>query len=313
MRQRPCPVCDSCDAHVIMNFSPDLLAEVNRTYDLKTLKEVCEGIEDHITYSRCDRCGMVYCQNVWDDAILARVYEDTIDHTQSKAKTTTLEKRMYVVRIWLNILRVLRINGTDIFEDFKLIDFGCGWGDFLDVADGYGVTAIGYDTDRRKTALAVERGHRIVSTLDELRSAGPFDVFVMNSVLEHLFDVSELMNLAREILKPRGLFVSTVMDYRRGFIRRNCRRLKNGLPASTKNLNPLEHVNVYDYRSSLATLQKYGFEFFSTGHALNFVDMPGLRGKTGPLRTANRIEALLSKIFTSRGVGITVYALNGRR
>lgn len=313
MKQRPCPVCESRDARVIMSFTPELLAKVNPTYSLEILKETCEGKEEYLTYSRCLQCGMIYCENVWDDATLARVYGETIDHVQSKAKTRALNKRMFFTRIWLNILRVLRMNGTEALENLNLVDFGCGWGDFLDAAEGYGVTVTGYDGDDMKTELAVERGHRVVSTIDELKSAGPFNVFVMNSVLEHFLDVSELMNLAKEVLRPRGLFVSTVMDWRGGFIRKNVKRLKNGMPATTKDFNPLEHVNLYNYKSFLATLRKYAFEFFCTGHVLSLTDIPGLRSKTAPIRIANKLESLSSKIFTSSDMGITVYAWNGKR
>lgn len=92
MEQRPCPICESRDARVIMRFTPELLADVNPTYSLVTLKEACDGIEEYLTYSRCLQCGMVYCENVWDNATLARVYGETIVHVQSKAKTRTLNK-----------------------------------------------------------------------------------------------------------------------------------------------------------------------------------------------------------------------------
>lgn len=312
MQQRPCPVCESCDARVIMKFTPELLAAVNPTYNLGTLKKACEGIEEFITYSKCRQCGMVYCENVWDNATLSMLYGDTIDNVQSKAKTKTFGKRMLVTRIWYNILRVLQMRRFTELEDLKVVDFGCGWGDFLDAADGYGVTVIGLDGDSKKTELAIERGHRVVSTIDQLKSDGPFDVFVMNSVLEHLLDVSEVMNLAKEVLKPRGLFVSTVMDWRRGFIQKNMKRLKNGIPATTMAFNPLEHVNLYDYKSSLSTLKKYGFQFICTGHVFTLTDMPGLRSKTAPILIANKMEYLSSKIFTSRDIGITVYAWNGK-
>lgn len=68
------------------------------------------------------------------------------------------------------------MNGTETLENLNLVDFGCSWGDFLNAADGYGVTVTGYDSDSKKTELAIERGHQVVSTIDELKSAGPFDV-----------------------------------------------------------------------------------------------------------------------------------------
>ena len=309
---RPCPVCDSRDATIIMKFTPELLAEVNPTYNLVVLKEACKGKEEYLTYSKCRLCGMVYCATLWDDATLGRVYGEVIDHVQSKAKMKTLSKRIFVTITWLNILRVLRMRGLKTLANLKLVDFGCGWGDFLDAADGYGVSVTGFDSDSKKTELAIQRGHRVVSTIDELKLAGPFDVFVMNSVLEHILDVPAIMNLTKEILKPGGLFVSTVMDYRSGFIRKNAKRLELGMSASTKDINPLEHVNLYDYKSSRSTLRKYGFDFFCTGHVLSLTNIPGLRSKAMPIRIMNNLESLSSRVFTSIKMGITVYAWNGK-
>lgn len=308
MQKRSCPVCESERAEIIMRFTPELLTEMNSTYDLPALRKACQGKEEYLTYSRCLDCSMVYCENLWDDTTLGQVYGETIDHVLSKKKQKTTSKRMHVHRLWLNILRVLSLTRTEFFDDLNVVDFGCGWGDFLDAADGYGVRVVGYDTDDQKTKLAIERGRRIVTSVEDIKSLGPYDVFVMNSVMEHLQNVSEVMTLVHGVLKPKGLFVSSVMDYRRGFIKKNVKRLGNGMPATTKNLNPLEHVNVYDYKSTLSTLRKYGFRFISTGHALTLTDLPRLRNKPSVLRIANTIENFCSRLLTSKNIGITVYA-----
>jgi len=310
MNKRNCPVCDSNETVVIMRFTPELLSEVNETYRLEVLREAVKGKEEFLTYSKCRNCGMVYCENVWDDDTLGKVYSDTIDHTKSKDRILLINKRASLARIWTNILRTLKLLGTEKLGDLRIIDFGCGWGDFLDTAEGYGVNIIGYDTDSKKTALAKERGHIIVEDIDELKSFGPADVVVMFSVLEHLQDVESSLNLVKELLKPGGLFVFSVMDYRSMYIKKNVKRLKNNLPALTKYLNPVEHVNLYNYKAVISTVKKYKFDFVSSDCALCITDFYKMRNSMGAIKFFNWLEWLSTKVIVWAELAITAYVVN---
>jgi len=308
MNRRPCPLCDSSNAEIIMKFTPELLTEVNPTYDIKVLKKAIVGKEELVTYSRCRKCKMVYCENVWDDEILRLVYDNVIDHDRSRQKILDIEKRTSIHRLWINILRVLKLSGRKKLENLKEIDFGCGWGDFMDVVSGYGVDVIGFDGDSKKTSLPKKQGHRVAESIEELKTFGPVDVFVMISVLEHLQDINSIFKLARELLKKNGLLVFTVMDYRAGYIQKNVKRLKNNQPALTKNLNPIEHVNVYDFNSVMATLKKYNFTFISTGTVLYLTDTIFTRNRRSLINLFNCFEKLASKLITDREFGITVFS-----
>lgn len=310
MKKRNCPVCDSMEAKIIMSFTPELLTEVNKSYRPEVLKEAVKGKEEFITYSKCRNCSMVYCENVWDDNTLKKIYEDTIDHAIGEDAAVSIQKRMSMNRIWMNILRILRLLGKKKIEDFKIIDYGSGWGDFLDVVDVFGVSVIGYERDSMRIAFAKERGQRIVTDIDELKSFGPVDVIVMTSVLEHLQDVDDVLNLTKEILRPGGLFVFSVMDYRPRYLKKNINRLKKKLPALTKNLNPIEHVNIYDYKSVMATLDKYNYEFISTGYVLHLTDNLFMRNSMGFIKYLNWIEWLSTYFITWKDLSIAVYLLN---
>jgi len=310
MNKRNCPVCDWAEAVVIMRFTPELLSEINLTYRLEVFKEALKGKEEFLTYSKCRNCGMVYCENVWDDETLRKVYSDTIDHARSKEGILLINKRASLARIWTNILRTLKLLGTEKLGDLKIIDYGCGWGDFLDTAQGYGVNVIGYDTDSKKTALAKERGHTIVEDIDELKSFGPVDVVVMFSVLEHLQDVKCSLNLVKELLKPGGLFIFSVMDYRSVYIKKNVNWLKKNLPALTKNFNPVEHVNLYDYKSVMRTVKKYNFDFVASDNVLCLTDFYKMRNSMGAVRFFNWVEWLSTKIIVWAELSITAYVVN---
>lgn len=309
MRKRTCPVCNSSDANILMKFTPELLASVNPTYNLHVLKNVLNGIEKYITYSRCRKCKMIYCEYIWDDKTLKGIYDEGIDHHLSKQKILSIEKRIALIRLWTNILRVLKLNGRKYLGDLKVLDFGCGWGDFIDVVNGSGVDVIGFDGDSKKTTLPKRRGHRIAESIEELKAFGHVDVFVMISVLEHLQDIDFILKLCKELLKKNGLLVFTVMDYREGYIQKNAKRLGCNQAALTKNLNPIEHVNVYDYDSVMRTLKKYNFSFISTGTVLYFTDTILTRNSKSFINLFNFFEKISSKLITDRELGITVFSI----
>jgi len=310
LNKRKCPVCDSNDADIIMRFTPELLSAVNQIYTLWELKNAVKGKENLLTYSKCKRCKMIYCQNIWDDLTLRQVYQNSIDHAKSKDKILSLQKRLELTRFWNNILRILILSGKKRFNGLKVIDYGCGWGDFSELAQGFGVDVLGYDEDTIKIEFFKKRGLKVATNIDELKSFGPVDVFAMISVLEHLQDVEYTLNLAKELLRPNGLLVFFVMDFRSKYINKNVKKLKNSLPALTKILNPVEHVNIYDYKSVRSTLKRYNFDFISTGLALNLTEPFLIRNSMFILNTLNKIEWLSARIITGKGLGISVYALN---
>ena len=310
MNKRNCPVCDRSEAAVIMRFTPELLSEINPTYYLEEFKNTIRGKEDFLTYSKCRNCGMVYCEYMWDNDTLRRIYVDTVDHYMNKEEILLINKRLSLARIWTNILRTLKLLGKEKLGDLKIIDFGCGWGDFLDTVQGYGVDAVGYDLDSDKTELATERGQRIVGDIDELKSFGPVDVVIMLSVLEHLQDVKYSLNLVKELLKKGGLFVFSVMDYRSIYIKRNVKRLKNNLPTLTRNLNPVFHVNIYDYKSVMRTIKNYDFDFVSTDNVLSFTDFYKMRNSMLPVRFFNWVEWLTTKVIVWSELGMAAYVVN---
>ena len=201
---------------------------------------------------------------------------------------------------------------AQLYQFGNAIDFGENGNSFQYLSGkGWGVASYGNTwTYRKKVELAEKLGHKIAANIDELRSFGPVDVFVMNSVLEHLQDVRYTMNLAKELLKPNGILIISVMDYRSKYIEKNVNRLRNKLPALSKNLNPIEHVNIYDYKSMVATLHKYNFKLISTGAVLYITDFLKIRNSLRLIKYFNKIESLSTKIIKGKELGIVVYALN---
>jgi len=132
-----------------------------------------------------------------------------------------------------------------------VLDYGCGVGNFLEVASASGAEPVGseYDDVARREAQA--KRFRVVKTIDELEPE-MFDFVYMNDVIEHLRDPVADLGEIRRRLKPDGvLFVVTM----------NMRGIKPRLRGKKWDVvtNPT-HLWFYDETSLAATLHKSGYE-----------------------------------------------------
>lgn len=89
----------------------------------------------------------------------------------------------------------------------RLLDVGCGSGDFLEFARTAGWDVTGLEVDPVAAGIAAERGIRVVQR--PLQEAGfadsTFDAVTMNHVIEHISEPPAALREIRRILKPSGL------------------------------------------------------------------------------------------------------------
>lgn len=105
---------------------------------------------------------------------------------------------------------------SSISEEFPLIDFGCGRGEWLEILHSAGLPARGYDSnvvcveECKSRGLSVELGD-LVEILDSLpdESVGAVTMF---QVFEHLpFSILEgVIRSSRRVLRPGGVLVAEV-------------------------------------------------------------------------------------------------------
>jgi 2-polyprenyl-3-methyl-5-hydroxy-6-metoxy-1,4-benzoquinol methylase len=91
----------------------------------------------------------------------------------------------------------------------KVLDYGCGPGDFLLLAKGRGFDASGIDSSPRSVRMAAERGLSVLcgGTRELLERADRYDAIVVQSVLEHAPDGVALVTELGSLLAPGGVLV----------------------------------------------------------------------------------------------------------
>ncbi len=90
----------------------------------------------------------------------------------------------------------------------RLLDIGCGYGDFLSLCAPY-YRCVGLEPSPIATAEARQRGFDVIQSTFEDAQIAPqsFDVVVLDSVIEHVDGPTETLAKINYILKPDGVVV----------------------------------------------------------------------------------------------------------
>lgn len=91
----------------------------------------------------------------------------------------------------------------------KLLDVGCGSGQFLAMAQNAGWVVTGFDFDPKAVEAAIDRGLDVyVGGFDTLQPDlhDHFDAITVSHVIEHVYNPKELLADCYRLLKPGGYF-----------------------------------------------------------------------------------------------------------
>ncbi len=145
----------------------------------------------------------------------------------------------------------------------KLLDLGCGNGEFLKIAKLCDWDAVGVDTDMKAVENCRNQGLRVFqggidyfNDKDEL-----FDVITLNHVVEHLHDPIAVLDNCWRLLKPKGqLWLETPNI-------KSCGHARFG--KNWRGLEPPRHLVLFNQNSLCGALQSVGFKKIMAVSTLN--------------------------------------------
>lgn len=91
----------------------------------------------------------------------------------------------------------------------KLLDYGCGPGDVVELSNAMELPCVGIDSSQRSVALAESRGLKVLlgdAASPELDSVG-YDAVFLQSVIEHIPNAPEVLSSLIERLPDGGILV----------------------------------------------------------------------------------------------------------
>ena len=158
---------------------------------------------------RCRNCGLVY-RNPRESK------EESLE-TYKYSYWTPLKKESWYKRMMIFFERALK-KIEKIEPKGRLLDLGCGFGYFLDLAKKRGWQAYGVEVSNSASQFATQEFKLDIfqGELEDAQFASNyFDVVAMWNVLEHLHDPLALLKEVNRILKKDGLVAMRVpnMDF----------------------------------------------------------------------------------------------------
>ena len=158
---------------------------------------------------------MLYTHPQPDENELSKYYqsEDYISHTDTKrnffewvyqwVRTITLKRKVKL------------INSFDTSSK-RLLDIGCGTGDFLKQAQKAKWEVIGIEPNEQARSVANEKVGKKVFSEKELENLdkASFDVITLWHVLEHLPNLEEKILQIKTLLKPKGILIIAVPNFK---------------------------------------------------------------------------------------------------
>jgi 2-polyprenyl-3-methyl-5-hydroxy-6-metoxy-1,4-benzoquinol methylase len=106
----------------------------------------------------------------------------------------------------------------DGFQKFRILDIGCGEGDFINNLTSLGHETWGIEPVKKFANIAKSKVTNLISkpieeAIIEVKDEY-FDYIFFNDVIEHLVDPENILTLIKPKLKPNGLLVSSIPNVR---------------------------------------------------------------------------------------------------
>lgn len=147
--------------------------------------------------------------------------EDYISHTDAKRnlfekvyhsiRQISLKKKLKLINSF-----ILRQVQHDNSKQKKLLDFGCGTGDFLNTAQNNHWTVSGIEPNEQARKIANQKTSNTVFDSEHLKSFAKhsFDVITLWHVLEHIPNLEEQIRQLKALLKNDGVLIVAVPNYK---------------------------------------------------------------------------------------------------
>lgn len=209
----------------------------------------------HYDIIECDTCGFRHLNPIPTPPVLDEFY---------KAQYYQTHKPNYIKEDdrdaqFLNIAFDERL---DLFERLttgrRLLDVGCGAGQFLKYAQGRGWQAQGVEPSSEAAQSAAQRGVSVFAGSFEAfaeNRTDTYDVICLKNILEHLPEPTAFLERCRSLLTKKGvLFVEVPNDYdasqRAGVALLKVRKSWLAVP---------DHINYFSFDSLRALLRRLGY------------------------------------------------------
>ncbi len=162
---------------------------------------------------QCNHCGFVFTNPRPDETEIG-IYYSAPDYMSHQSHSKGLVQSVYrYARNYMKKKKLALIQSiVGRQQDFSLLDFGCGTGDFLGFIKQHQIFAEGVEPDAQAREVAKNVNHVETYSIDASKDIekGKFDIITLWHVLEHIHQLHEQIDYFNSWLKPKGKLVIAV-------------------------------------------------------------------------------------------------------
>ena len=137
-------------------------------------------------------------------------YYDSVDYISHHQDSGSIKEKLYKFLQRFNLKYKKNILKNELLENSKVLDFGCGAGEFLKFIENDFYT-FGFEpnNDARNAALKKSEKTKIIDNLNLIEDKS-LDAITLWHVFEHVENQIEMLKIFHEKLKEKGLLIIAV-------------------------------------------------------------------------------------------------------
>lgn len=163
---------------------------------------------DLFTITECMGCGFRFTNPRPKEKHIYKYYQSKNYISHSATKKGLINKVYHIVRFYQFYKKKYFIQKSSNKKKGKILDIGCGTGDFLKYMCSSGWQVEGVETDKGAKRIAEKKlGKKIEEKLDLVGGENKYDVVSMWHVLEHVYNVKDYLRKVNKLLKNGGVLV----------------------------------------------------------------------------------------------------------
>jgi 2-polyprenyl-3-methyl-5-hydroxy-6-metoxy-1,4-benzoquinol methylase len=179
-----CPICHGKEIKTIgsvkyskMIFADTPIALKNKPY-----------------YAYCLQCKSGFIQNAIQEKDANALYA-------AKGSERWISKVPFTER---RTKKTVKLIADLLLPQKRILDIGCSTGQLLEFARQFNCECYGIESSKPAQKICQERGHKCVSSINDIKISAPFDIIFLIDTIEHIYDVPAFLNILIELLKNDG-------------------------------------------------------------------------------------------------------------